>query len=175
MSSENLTLVRPTKDLEHAYLEMIAELRAEGNDRNFALNEPGDDFGSLVRRLNEMERGINLRPGFVPQTTFWLVRDGSRVLGEIRMRHRLTPELEHRGGHIGYAVRPSERNKGYCTRMLSMCLDEARKIGLKRVLLTCRPDNPASARVMIKNGGVRTIDGTDPETGEPTVRYWIEL
>lgn len=171
-----LQLVRPTSALESAYRDMIAEFKAGGAvDRGYAVNEVPERFSDLVTRLANMEKGVGLRPGFVPQTTFWLVRDGSRVLGEIRLRHRLTPELEHRGGHIGYAVRPSERNKGYCTRMLAMCLEEARKLGLARVLLTCDPQNAASAKVMIKNGGVKTTDGINPDTGLPMSRYWIEL
>lgn len=175
-NTDSLALVRPTVGLEQPYREMIAEFQAgAADDRNYAVNEPGEDFGVLVDKLNNMEKGIGLRPGFVPQTTFWLVRDGNRVIGEIRLRHRLNPELDHRGGHIGYAIRPSERNRGYATNMLALCLDEARKIGLKRVLLTCRPENVASARVMIKNGGVKSADGIDPETGRPTSRYWIEL
>lgn len=176
MSSESLSLVRPTADLESAYRDMIAEFKAgSAADRGYAVNEIPERFSDLVTRLSNMEKGVGLRPGFVPQTTFWLVRDGNRVLGEIRLRHRLTPELEQRGGHIGYAIRPSERNKGYCTRMLAMCLDEARKLGLKRVLLTCDPANVASSKVMIKNGAVKTLDGIDPETGGPSARYWIEL
>jgi predicted acetyltransferase len=59
--------------------------------------------------------------------------------------------------------------------MQATCLDEARKLGLKRVLLTCDPANVASSKVMINNGAVKTLDGIDPETGGPSARYWIEL
>jgi predicted acetyltransferase len=113
--------------------------------------------------------------GYVPQTTFWLVTNGDRVIGEIRLRHKLTPALEQVGGHIGYAIRPSERGRGYATKMLRLVLKEAKKMGLKRVLLTCDPGNVASARVMLKNGAFQGIDSTDSQTGKPHSRYWIRL
>ena len=41
----------------------------------------------------------------VPVTTLWYV-DGATYLGTVIVRHRLTPELTRRGGHIGYHVAP---------------------------------------------------------------------
>ena len=57
-------------------------------------------------------------------------------------------------GHIGYGVRCSEWNKGYGTLMLKLALEKAKEMGLSKVLLTCDDDNPASAKVMEKNGAV---------------------
>jgi predicted acetyltransferase len=52
-------------------------------------------------------------------------------------------------------------------------LDEARMIGLERVLLVCEPDNIASATVIEQNGGAR--DDT-PETDQlQPRRYWINV
>lgn len=48
--------------------------------------------------------------------------------------------LMQMGGHIGYAIRPSERRKGYAGRMLALGLQEARKLALDRVLVTCDAD-----------------------------------
>ncbi|HOF88327.1 MAG TPA: GNAT family N-acetyltransferase [Armatimonadota bacterium] len=110
----------------------------------------------------------------VPQHVYWAVC-GGQVVGVLKLRHRLTPNLEHYGGHIGYAVRPSARGRGVATRMLGLALQKARALGLRRVLLTCNLDNHASARVIVKNGGVRDTDGTHPETGPPHARYWIDL
>lgn len=172
MIDEKLSLVRPAMDCESSYVAMLDECRARGEDM---ANSVDQGFAALVKRLNDMEHGIGIREDFVPQTTFWLVRDGGEVIGEVRLRHRLNSWLEQMGGHIGYVIRPSERRKGYGTRILEMVLDEALALGLTRVLVTCDADNIASARIIERNGGVRDADSRDPETGRLTSRYWIDL
>jgi predicted acetyltransferase len=46
--------------------------------------------------------------------------------------------------------------------MLGMALDEARWLGLKRVLITCGRRNVASARVIYKNGGQVRLSSAGP-------------
>jgi predicted acetyltransferase len=78
-------------------------------------------------------------------------------------------------GHIGYNTRPSQRNKGYATCQLALVLNEARQFGLSRVMLTIDGDNPASVRVIEKNGGKLDWQRIEPETGEMLSCYWIKL
>ncbi|MDP3300010.1 MAG: GNAT family N-acetyltransferase, partial [Phenylobacterium sp.] len=56
-------------------------------------------------------------------------------------------------GHIGYAVPAWRRGAGYATQGLALLKPEARLRGLDHVELTTDADNPASQRVVIKNGG----------------------
>jgi len=56
-------------------------------------------------------------------------------------------------GHIGFAVVPWKRNRGYATRALGLLLPEARAQGLPYVELTTDPENIASQRVILANGG----------------------
>lgn len=174
---EHLTLVKPSLELEDPYLQMREECLAIDGDSptGYRVSPIDDGFAALVKRLSDMEQGINLPDWAVPWTTFWLIRNNTDIIGEVRLRHHLTPALEQIGGHIGYMIRPSERRKGYGTRILAMVLDEARAMGLTRVLLTCDPNNTASWRIMERNGGVKGADSADPKTGRMTSRYWIEL
>jgi len=95
------------------------------------------------------------------------------VLGAIALRHTLNQLLTDVGGHIGYSVRPSERRRGLATWALGLTLDEARKLGIDRVLITCRVTNVASARTIEKAGGVfEDVRGTGPDQVR---RYWIDL
>ncbi|MFI4998402.1 MAG: GNAT family N-acetyltransferase [Reyranellales bacterium] len=57
-------------------------------------------------------------------------------------------------GHIGYAVVPWKRQRGYATRALGLLLVEARREGLNHVDLTTDPDNLPSQKVILANGGV---------------------
>jgi len=76
-------------------------------------------------------------------------------------------------GHIGFSVRPSARRRGLATWAAGKVLDEAPRLGLERVLITCEEDNPGSRRPIEKNGGVLE-DIRDTELGR-TRRYWIAL
>ncbi len=70
-------------------------------------------------------------------------------------------------------IRPSERGKDYATAMISPALDECRKLGIDRVLMTCDKDNIASARSIIKNGGV--LENEIEDNGHIIQRYRIQL
>lgn len=56
-------------------------------------------------------------------------------------------------GHIGYAVAPWKRQRGYATLALGMLLKEVRRHGLPHVDLTTDPDNLPSQKVITANGG----------------------
>ena len=56
-------------------------------------------------------------------------------------------------GHIGYSVVPWKRRRGYATQALRLMLPMARERGLVHVDLTTDPDNVASQRVILANGG----------------------
>jgi predicted acetyltransferase len=175
-STQGLALVEPSEDLAAAYLDMVHEFEATGgrypyNDAELAKR----DFAAFVRDLRDEALGVGLPPGVVPQITYVLMQDRARALGEIRFRPTLTPPFERHHGHIGYNVRPSERGKGYATGMLGMVLDKARAMGLDRVMLPVEGENPASVRVIEKNGGRLERRIVDPESGTPVSLFWIDL
>lgn len=89
----------------------------------------------------------------VPETTYWLYEDGKPV-GYGKIRHFLTDKLLADGGNVGYAIIPSERNKGLGKVLLKRLLQESKVLNVKRVLLTIREENKASLAVALANGGV---------------------
>lgn len=110
---------------------------------------------------------------WVVATQFICVREeDQRIVGMIQVRHYFNEFLEKFGGNIGYGVRPSERGKGYAGDMLAQVLPYCREIGLERVLVTCKKENEASRRTILKNGG--KYEST-ADAGEGTIleRYWI--
>lgn len=135
---------------------------------------PQPDIKAWLEQCERMRQKETVPyPHWVEADQFMLVDDASRrVLGMINFRHYLNDYLAEQGGHIGYGVRPSERQKGYGKEMLRLCLDRCRDFGLDRVLLTCDPSNEASRRTILANGGVfeRRSD-----TDNPVERYWIDL
>ena len=109
-------------------------------------------------------------------TQFLFVRDNDhRIVGMLQVRHAFNDYLERYAGHIGYSVRPSERRKGYATRMLRQGLVFCRTIGLDRVLISCEVDNEASRRTILANGGVYESTVFEPAEKIELQRYWIDL
>lgn len=56
-------------------------------------------------------------------------------------------------GHVGYSVVPWKNRRGYATRALGLLLPAARAQGLDYVELSTDPDNIASRKVILANGG----------------------
>jgi len=171
MELDELHLEPLSRARAQSLLEMAAEFRAEGDPRFDLLVDDIDAFFDLAERF---ALGRQLPADRVQQTQYVLLR-GDEVLGSARLRHRLIPVLHQDGGNIGYEIRRSERGKGYGTTLLALMLNEARRSGLQRVLLTTARTNAASIRVIEKNGGVPDGTSVSPHTGEAMLRYWIDL
>ncbi len=178
-----LRLEEPACRHYERFLAMLEDYERAGETRYEYLDiATKADFKAYVRRLREVAKGIGLKPGWVPQTSYWLIETGGQVrdpslpiIGTLQLRHWLTPALEREGGHIGYAITPSRRGQGYGTRQLALGLEKARELGLDRVLVTCDTDNIASARVIQKNGGEFQDEVISDTSGKPVSRYWIDL
>ncbi len=176
MQTERLELIEPVVELRGEYESYCREFAGRGEIPGNASMHTRDDFEQAVRASRDYARGVDLPQGWVPGDTFWLVRDGRRLVGMINFRHELTDFLHAEGGHVGYSVRPSEQGRGYATHMLQRVLGRARELGLRRVLITCDERNAASARVIEKCGGI--LENSVPsavEGREVTCRYWIDL
>jgi len=128
-------------------------------------------LGEFVDERRASSRGESLAPGWVPQTTYWILANG-HCAGLLRLRHYLNEALRQKGGHIGYYVRSEWRGQHVASRALALALPLARAHGEHNVMLTTSPDNLASQRVIEANGGVcraEVIDGDDT-----ILQYWIE-
>lgn len=110
----------------------------------------------------------------VPSTLYLAIRKSdSKLIGMIQIRHKLNENLLKTGGHIGDGVRPSERNKGYSTEMIRLALEKCKELNIRKVLMTCDKNNVASAKTIIKNGGVLENEIME-EDGNIVQRYWID-
>lgn len=84
----------------------------------------------------------------------YLAFDRDRLVGLVNIRFDLSDNLRELYGDIGYGVRPSERKKGYATKMLKYAIDVCRKKQMKEVILGCYEKNYGSNRTIQKNGGI---------------------
>ena len=172
-----LKLIKLTKEYEKELGEMIEEFKYDqitnNSDRSPGAIFKNDyhDFDYYLENLEFKEPTGNR----VPDSVFFLLdEERNRLLGAVNIRHYLNEYLLSEGGHIGDGIRPSERRKGYATAMIKMALEECKKLGINKVLITCHKNNVGSAKSIINNGGVLENEIIDSE-GLLLQRYWITL
>jgi predicted acetyltransferase len=156
-------LVAPTVTVRDSWLAGERADREQDGESTGLLDRATVDFAQFVAQ----RQGV-LRLWGVPTTILWYVC-GEHYLGELVIRHELTPELAVSGGHIGYSIATPWQGQGYGTRILAAGLAECRRIGLDRVLLTCGVDNERSRRVILANGGIPDGRANDED------RFWITI
>ncbi|HWA60966.1 MAG TPA: GNAT family N-acetyltransferase [Caulobacteraceae bacterium] len=120
--------------------------------------------GSVARRLPGVRRWF-WDDGFCGSIGFRGLEEGSAELPP------------HVLGHIGYAVPPWRRGRGYAAQGLRAILPEAKALRLPWVDLTTDPDNIASQKVVIAAGGrlVERFRKPDVYGGGESLRWRIDL
>ena len=164
-----MKLIWPTME----YAKTIQDFR-----REFLKTGDSMDGGASLRKFERTQDWLDHVESFrrAETTQFIYLRESDgKMVGVIQIRHRFNAYLEKFGGHIGYAVAPSERRKGYATQMLRAALPECVKLGIDRVLVTCLRETEASRRTILKNGGLYESTVYDPKENCYIERYWIDL
>lgn len=178
--AESMALrLRPYRpDDESAALAAQEELLVD--DFHFLLGwDTTMSWPNFLRALDEQRRGVGLAENQVRAVQLVADVDGELV-GRVSVRFELNSFLATTGGHIGYAVVPAHRKKGYATEILRQALVVIRAEGVDRVLVTCHDQNVGSSRVIEKCGGTfESIVPLEPEqslchdNGQSVRRYWI--
>lgn len=172
----NLSLMRPTLQLEKEFFSAIKDFRDMGEtDVEPLFRSCGENFYQYILKTQLIEAGKVFTNGVIPYSIYWLVLNQTKLIGFSHIRHYLTPALRVEGGHIGYRIRPSERQKGYGKKQLHMVLQECFKLGIKDVMITCDFDNVASYKIIEANGGVRFGEAISPRSKKLVFHYRISL
>lgn len=160
-------LTAPTARLHAAWLEAHAEWGPGLHEDGFGLL-PTDEvdspagFAAWIERLNDDSGRCTYR---------WIV-EGGRVLGGIALRHEFNDFVQW-AGHVGYGIRPSARRGGLATWALGRIVEEARGLGMDRVLVVCEAGNTASAKTIEHHDGLlEDAGGTEHDAAW---RYWIRI
>lgn len=156
---------------ETAALQAHRELERE--DFDFLLGfDTETAWRDYLHHLEEQSGGLNVPEGWVP-SSFLVAEVNGAIVGRVSIRHELNPFLSRVGGHIGYAVRPQFRRRGYAAEIFRQSLQVAAGLGIDPALVTCDDDNAGSARVIERQGGV--LEDVDDDGSRPVGkrRYWV--
>lgn len=186
------SLAVPAARFRDTFLAGAGEFAGEGRldstycvGLGYSLDTLKPRYLEFVRDLVALGDPARLRPGRYLDQVRWLA-EADEYLGQISLRPELASEyLLAYGGHIGYSIRPSRRRQGFGTQALTLALEAAALLGLRRVLVTCDSDNLGSRLIIERNGGVfeRALtmparafqaEGRPPRPGVTKLRYWFE-
>lgn len=161
MTTQAFRLLPPSRDLLPGYREALRRGWSPNNLRDVSAEDlaasAADPDGFLAILRGEATGTILLPDGRavprLPGVTRWMW-DGD-FCGSINLRH--VPGRQdlpaHVSGHVGYAVVPWKRGRGYATRALGLMLPIAAERGLAWLDATVDPENHASRRVLVAHGG----------------------
>ncbi len=133
----DLTLIKPSE-------EYIDEIRAYRQEFDEAGEKVAGVYGSFYGDVAEWivfcrnsEHKNTLpnwdSPYFTAHSIYLLANKNSkRIIGNIMLRYELNEALLEKGGHIGFSIRPSERQKGYAKRCSHYVLINTVNMVLKR-------------------------------------------
>ncbi len=161
----DLQLVRPSREHLAEYAEALARGWSADNVRGAAAAK--DELAHIARDADAFvaslcDREAKGAPIAMPDGSFVPRLPGYRLwlwdgefCGSIGFRWQPgTSALPgYTLGHVGYAVVPWKQRRGYATRALALLLPEARREGLAYIDITTDPENVASQRVILNNGG----------------------
>ena len=158
------------KDIWLDYYQEFKKVYPESNPLDYKYEVSYDDW--LTTKIDE-HNAFNLQPNRVPASVFFMIKN-NKIVGHLSIRHSINNDfLKLVGGHIGDGIRPSCQNQGLGTKLLQLAKIECKKLGLKKVLVTCKKSNIASRRCIEKNGGV-LIDEIEFEQ-TPFLRFNIKI
>ncbi len=165
-----MELRRPRLADKATVLEMMTEFEKSqsAHDGGFWDTE-NFSYEEWLESNQNQEMGINLPEGWVPSIQLVAFSEKGQAVGFLNLRLRLSNFLLEEGGHIGYSIRPSERGKGYAKETLRQGLQVTKEKNIKKALVTCSVNNPASRAVIVANAGLLE----DVRNG--VERYWIEV
>ena len=155
LKRDKLKLVRPAKEHKQQALDFRQEFFDNGEKiiNGSEMLDHTDDYDSWLAGVTANTSAETVDPNWVVTDTFFAADAAGKIVGIIDLRHTLNDFLKD-FGNSGYSVRPTERRKGYATRMLAMLLDIAKQSGMTELHLSVEKTNEPSIKTIVKNGGV---------------------
>ncbi len=126
---------------------------------NASANLTEMDYDKWVERVNKCSEEAQDEWG---RFYLYLAFDSNdKLIGLLNIRYDMDFDKREYYGDIGYAIRPTERRKGYAKELLKHGLEVCKDNGLDYVIIGCYRDNVGSKKVIEGNGGV--YYKTEPE------------
>ena len=133
--------------------EMFQDIPAkESGSTNECNGIPYEEFKSYLEK--EINRKYNEVTYDDTPAISYIMYDDNKPIGLICLRTKIDDNWMKWFGNLYYRIRLSERKNGYGTKILSLALQEFKKMGFKEVYGQSSNGNVGSAKVIENNGGI---------------------
>lgn len=170
----NLILRELTIDDEVAFLNGFEDWKNEDIAWYSFVWKPGMPFSDHLTLLSDQKEQNKIPTNKVPSSMLYAFVN-TEIVGRLSIRHELNDGLMERGGHLGYAVSPRHRQKGYATEIFKQGLKYCQGLGLQKVLVTCGDHNTGSWKIIEKFAAHLENRTTDTTNNEVVRRYWVDV
>jgi predicted acetyltransferase len=108
----------------------------------------GEDFEAWFNKISQEEKND------FPKICYCFIRkNDNKLIGMVNIR--MVQDLkDYKYGHIGYSIRPTERNKGYGKIQFYLALKELEKNNITQCQMNCENNNDISRKIIQSLGGV---------------------
>jgi predicted acetyltransferase len=154
----NISLIFPNKEMASEVIEFKKDFFENGEKTIHGSYKLDNEKYSYIEWLQIIKNNLDkdkYNPRFGLSHTLFAIKNDGTIVGIVNLRNTIT-DFYKDSGHIGYSVRPSERNKGYATEILKQVLKIAKDQELEEIYLVCKQSNEPSRKTIIRNCGVLT-------------------
>lgn len=138
----------------------------------FLINYSYEDW---LEQLSKHTDITNVCNGKIPSFTYFLMDDEEeKIIGMTNIKLIAIPPEQSDPGHVSFSIRPSERNKGNGTKLLTEIIKICKNIEMNHILIYCDKENKSARKIIEKFEAVLIEDFLNVEM-IPTLKYRIFL
>lgn len=153
MFNKKYELKELNMNMDLSEYEMYQDIPSkESGSTNLCKCLPYDVFKNYLE-LQIARKYQNISKYDTPTITYIMYVDNNPV-GYICLRTKIDDNWKKWSGNIYYAIRISERRKGYATKMMELAIKELKKMNYEEIYCQSSVGNIGSSKVIENNGGI---------------------
>ena len=144
--------------------EMLQELPPvdEFNQHNeyYGLNK--EETKNLINKMMSYAYGFNNTQDY-PKCEHFILFANEKPVAIGCLMNEMTDFWAKYRGHIWFKTRPTERKKGYGTKILQLIVNRAKELGYSYLIAQCNKNNYGSNKVFTNNGFITYVNPLCPD------------
>ena len=150
MAEEKLVIRFPSETDKNAWLDFVKDAKKFYSDAT-PLGFKGEEYyREWLNNLINLNLGTNLKPGLIPQSTFFMF-SGPKIIGYLTIKRKVIDMKSV--GQIYFNIRPSDRKIGYGTKLLEAALKKCRDIQIVQAIISCPEESLGGIKLIESHGG----------------------
>ena len=145
---EEVTIERKTDIIEYIreFYQFGSQINGVGRLQDY-VTEDTENFERWLTKIKEEEKEELHKKCYL-----FIRKKDNRLIGMVNIR--ISDNLkDYKYGHIGYSIRPTERNKGYGKIQFYFALNELKNNGINICEMNCERNNIFSKKIIKSLGG----------------------